>query len=211
MAGELSFSEIAKHALEAGWTGNDAKVAVAIAMAESGGNPRATNFVGRDLSFGLWQINMLGAMGPARRTKYGLKANEDLFDPGTNAKVAYGIWAEAGKKFTPWSVYLNKRYMIYVAGADFGIREVQNKPLNYAKPTIGGITNPLDAITADFGDIKEFVTNRDNWLRLAAVLGGGVLIILAVLLILTDTLVGQLIRKASKASKMVKTAKGVVT
>jgi hypothetical protein len=49
------------------FTPADAVVAVAIALAESGGNPAAHNPVPPDDSWGLWQINMRGHLGPVRR------------------------------------------------------------------------------------------------------------------------------------------------
>ncbi len=53
----LSAGQIKQYALNAGFTGQSANTITAIALAESGGNPNATNFVGRDTSYGLTQIN----------------------------------------------------------------------------------------------------------------------------------------------------------
>lgn len=66
---------------------------VAIALKESGGNPSAFNGTAPDRSYGLWQINMHGSLGPARRQEFGLAEDSDLFDPETNARAAYAIWA----------------------------------------------------------------------------------------------------------------------
>lgn len=104
----LSKAEIANLAKGAGFTGNDVNIAVGVALAESGGNPRAHNPNPPDNSYGLWQINMLGSMGPDRRKRYGLKSNEDLFDPATNARVAYGIWKGSGWK--AWTTYTSGKY-----------------------------------------------------------------------------------------------------
>jgi hypothetical protein len=93
-----------KAAASAGFKGNNLVIAGALAGAESGFNPRSHNPVGRDNSYGLWQINMLGSMGPARRREFGLSSNEELFDPMKNAKAAWGI-SSGGKNWKPWSTW----------------------------------------------------------------------------------------------------------
>jgi len=50
-----------------------------------------------DLSYGIFQINMKDDLGPDRREKFGIKSNEQLLDPETNAKAAYLVWKEASK------------------------------------------------------------------------------------------------------------------
>lgn len=89
----------------AGFKGNALRTAWAIAMRESGGNPQAFNgnrSTG-DQSYGLFQINMLGNMGPGRRAEYGLQNNNQLFDPATNAKVAYRM-SKGGTDFGAWGL-----------------------------------------------------------------------------------------------------------
>jgi hypothetical protein len=108
----LSRSELAKLASDAGFTGDNVNIAAAVALAESGGNPRAYNGKGADRSYGLMQINMIGAMGPDRRKTYGLKSNDDLFDPKTNMRVAYGIYKGSGWK--AWTTYTRGTYKQYL-------------------------------------------------------------------------------------------------
>lgn len=93
----------------AGFRGEALRTAWAVAMAESGGNPRAFNPRGRDLSYGLFQINMLGAMGPDRRQRFGLSSNEDLYDPATNARVAFAI-SRGGTDWSPWTTFTGGAY-----------------------------------------------------------------------------------------------------
>ncbi len=120
----LTRAQIAGHAQAAGFTGNDVNIAVAVALAESGGDPRAHNPVPPDNSYGLWQINMLGSMGPERRKRFGLKSNEDLYDPATHARAAYGIWKAQGwsRGWTTDSAGSDKRFRILgpdaVSGSD---------------------------------------------------------------------------------------------
>ena len=99
----------------AGGTDEEARILAAISQPESRGNPRAynPNAATGDLSYGLWQINMLGAMGPERRAKYGLKSNKDLFDPATNARVALAM-ARARGGYKRWSTYKSGAYKKYL-------------------------------------------------------------------------------------------------
>lgn len=92
-------------------------VMAACALAESGGNPRAKNPVPPDESYGLWQINMIGSLGPVRRARYGIKTNEQLFDPWTNAKAMH-IESAAGTYLKPWSTYANGAYKRFIAETD---------------------------------------------------------------------------------------------
>jgi hypothetical protein len=92
----------------AGFEGEYLKQSWAIVMKESSGDSRALNDNPRtgDLSYGLFQINMIGKMGPDRLEKYGLSSNEDLFNPRTNARVAYSM-SRGGSNWGPWNVGRN--------------------------------------------------------------------------------------------------------
>jgi hypothetical protein len=104
----LSPVEIHTLARRAGFSHDreEAVIATAIALAESSGDPRAHNDKPPDDSYGLWQINMIGDLGPDRRRRLGLSRDEELFDPPTNARAARLIFLE-GKSFTPWSTFKN--------------------------------------------------------------------------------------------------------
>jgi len=105
---KLSRDEIGQFAANAGFSGDDIKIAVAVALAESGGNTTAHNIKPPDDSYGLWQINMYRDLGPARRKQFGLKSNDDLFDPATNARVAHGI--KTGSGWNAWTTYTSGAY-----------------------------------------------------------------------------------------------------
>ena len=94
----------------AGFKGEDARTMAAIAMAESSGNPKAhnPNASTGDNSYGLFQINMLGGMGPERRKQFGIESNEQLFNPATNARAAKQVYDSQG--FGAWSVYKSGKY-----------------------------------------------------------------------------------------------------
>jgi len=103
---------------KAGFRGRGLQMAYAISMAESSGNARAHNGNAGtgDNSYGLFQINMLGAMGPERMRQYGLSSYDDLFDPLTNAKVAFKM-SHGGTSWGPWSTYNNGAYEKYLGGS----------------------------------------------------------------------------------------------
>lgn len=106
-----------------GFSGEGLRIAYAVAMAESSGNARAHNpdVSTGDNSYGLFQINMLGAMGPERRKQYGLNSNDDLYDPYVNAKVAYKM-SNGGKNWQPWSTYKRGDYKKFLGGADVAVK-----------------------------------------------------------------------------------------
>lgn len=89
----LSAVDLYKLARAAGFPSDTAVKMVAIALRESGGDPMAHNGVPPDDSYGLWQINMLGKLLPERLKQFGLTDPRQLFDPMTNARAAFKIWA----------------------------------------------------------------------------------------------------------------------
>jgi hypothetical protein len=114
IGGNLTAAQIAGYAETAGFTGPDLQVAVAVALAESSGNPNAVG----DLaitpggSIGLWQINLKA------HPQY---TAAELTDPQTNANAAYAIYAAAGNQFTPWSTYNGGQYSAYIVQAQAGV------------------------------------------------------------------------------------------
>ena len=98
-----------------GFSGNGLSTAYAVAMAESSANARAHNGNAGtgDNSYGLFQINMLGAMGPERLRQYGLSSYEDLYDPYVNARVAYQM-SRGGTRWGDWSTYNDGSYRDYL-------------------------------------------------------------------------------------------------
>lgn len=94
------------HLLEAvGFEGKALRVAWAVVKKESNGRPMAFNDNARtgDSSYGIFQINMIGGLGVARRDKYDLNTNKELFDPVVNAQIAYHM-SNGGEVWTSWKV-----------------------------------------------------------------------------------------------------------
>lgn len=103
-------SEIANMLRQAGFPESEIPTMTAITMAESGGRSTALNpnrSTG-DESYGLLQINMIDELGPERRRQFGLKSNEELYDPRTNFRVAKGIYDQQG--LNAWGAYTNQSY-----------------------------------------------------------------------------------------------------
>ena len=108
----LSIQETANVFRQAGFKESEVPTMVAVAMGESGLKPGAHNPRYPDNSYGLLQINMLDEpgyqLGAERRARYGLRSNEDLKDPLTNAKVALDIRNNQG--LGAWTVYSSGDY-----------------------------------------------------------------------------------------------------
>jgi Lysozyme like domain len=99
-SGSGSIPDVAR---KAGFTEPDLSIAVAIALAESSGNPEAVGDNGD--SIGLWQID----------TRFHPEyANVDLTDPQTNANAAFAIYQQAGNSFTPWTTFNTGAYQQYM-------------------------------------------------------------------------------------------------
>lgn len=100
-SGGGNMDPIATVAANAGFSGSDLVTAVAIALAESGGDPGAVGDKAlaptKGPSIGLWQINI----GSKAHPEY---ASVDLTDPQTNANAAYAVYSAAGS-FRPWATF----------------------------------------------------------------------------------------------------------
>ena len=117
----FTFNSLYRLALEVGFPQEDAKIAAAIALAESSGraaidtvqsglDPNKEN----EFSLGLWQIDMQDTpgymVGKERRPQFGIKSNEELYNPLTNAKAAKILYDRRGGKFTDWATFNDGKY-----------------------------------------------------------------------------------------------------
>ena len=82
----------------------NAKLATAVALAESGGNPGAELHTPREWSIGLWQININA------HQRY---SKPQLLNPDANARAAVQI-SKSGTDWTPWSAYNSGRYLKFM-------------------------------------------------------------------------------------------------
>src|SRR5439155_458388 len=105
---------IAVYAKMAGFTGPDLLAAVAIALAESAGDPQAYNpETGAGApqgkgSYGLWQIYL---------NAHPEFEGQNLYDPLTNAKAAYRVFRGANYSFRPRATHLSSVYIAHLRKA----------------------------------------------------------------------------------------------
>ena len=109
----LSNVELKQLLSAVGFTGKALRTAWAIAKRESTGRPMAYNGNRKtgDSSYGIFQINMLGNLGVARKEKFNLRSNVLLFDPVINAEITYYM-TNGGKDWSAWKG-LNKPAKVY--------------------------------------------------------------------------------------------------
>jgi hypothetical protein len=91
-----------------GFKGKNLQEAWAVAMKESTGRPTShnDNASTADNSYGLFQINMRGYLGEARRDKFELKQNSELLNPVLNAQIAYYM-SGGGEDWGSWGIGKN--------------------------------------------------------------------------------------------------------
>jgi len=110
-AHNLSDGQLIQLLKTVGFKGKALRSACAIAKAESNGRPLAFNgnLKTGDSSYGMFQINMIGELGPDRREKFDLSSNAELFNPVTNAQVALHM-TKSGTDWSSWSSLNGTRY-----------------------------------------------------------------------------------------------------
>jgi Lysozyme like domain len=172
----FSAKEVYALARKGGFSPIEAVIATAIAgfrgsgPSESGGNPNAHNLnpTTGDDSYGLWQINMLGGLGPARRAAFGISSNEELLNPVTNAKAAYQVFKSQG--WSAWSIFKSGAHKANLAGATSGAKGVEDPGV--IDKIISGlgsfINNPVGAVTDPIADpIEKALAAGTNQLKRA--------------------------------------------
>lgn len=101
----LSEGNLAALLRRAGFPEDKVPLMVNIAKRESGLNPLAhnANRATGDNSYGLFQINMIGNLGPARLKQFGLSSYDDLKDPWANVQAAKKVFDSQG--LGAWTTY----------------------------------------------------------------------------------------------------------
>ena len=105
-ATSLTNSQLVELLKAVGFEGKALRTAWAVAKAESNGRPHAFNGNTEtgDSSYGIFQINMLGTLGPDRRDKFNLDLNAELFSPVMNAEIVYRM-TKGGTDWSSWSSF----------------------------------------------------------------------------------------------------------
>lgn len=182
----MSISECANVAL-AVLSPENAIIAVAIAGAESGWDPMAhadaSTGMPLDDSYGYWQINMLGDLGPPRRLQFEITSNDQLFDPVINARAMVQISGN-GSNWCAWSSYEescgaghNGSYRDHlaaataaVASADPTIPPSGGPGGDPVPPTPKPPPNPYSGGVGDYSVHAQFVVAPDvHWMILLGI------------------------------------------
>jgi hypothetical protein len=119
--------DLVKLGLSQGLTPEKAITMAAVALGESGGRPGThnNNRSTGDNSYGLWQINMIDALGPERARTIGIKDYNQLKDPNINARAMKQVLASQG--FNAWSVYRNRAHLQYLPEARRAYAELKQE------------------------------------------------------------------------------------
>lgn len=178
-----AFNEVGTAVVGVGKLDETVAIAVAVAWAESKGDALAHNDNykrgGRDDSYGLWQINMLGSMGPRRRQLFGIKEDDDLFDPRTNARAMVKLWLNKGRSFRDWTTYNLGTYNLYITQARNAVKN--RKPFATGQGEVVTTNFITDFIDSVFSTLFDFL--KEGFLRIAGFVGGAALIIGAIVLV----------------------------
>jgi hypothetical protein len=110
-AHNLSDGQLVELLKAVGFEGKALRSACAVAKAESNGRPLAFNGNSKtgDNSYGVFQINMIGELGPDRREKFELDSNAELLNPVTNAQITLHM-TKGGTDWSSWTSLNGSRY-----------------------------------------------------------------------------------------------------
>lgn len=168
--------KLSELAAEGGFT--DTRTATAIALAESSGNPGATNHnTNGTQDTGLWQVNDVHA-GIAGSPKDVGEFRKWLKDPHNNAKAAAAVFASQG--WAAWTVYKTGAYKKYL-GHD---KEITTDRNSVVGDVVESVADPLASVGAFFAALGS----ADTWFRIAKtglgafliVAGAGTLLVIAI-------------------------------
>jgi hypothetical protein len=183
-------------------------LAVAVALAESGGNEGATNTnTNGSVDVGIWQINSVHRRTHPNWTPQWLKV------PENNAQAMAEI-SGGGSNWTPWSAYNNGRYEQFMDRARAAVDKTPTNtdPIAGAASQLGGIIpDPLAGIAeaaitfvTTVNDAARWIGDPSNWVRVVQVVGGVLLGIAAINIVIKPVVEDKL----GEATKII--TKGVV-
>lgn len=201
---QLSPTFIAAVAFVSGFNRSEVPTAVAIALAESSGKSDAANSSSGQLCAGLWQINTVA--NKAIVDKY--KSLGGIYSPIANGKMAYAIYKQQG--WNAWDTYKSGAYKKYMKQGQAAEAASVSNPIKIALgdpskwevngqvpptgstgllgPSPNGLDNPnttgtslpgvpdLSGITSALGTL----TSGATWLRIGAVVGAVLLVLVGV-------------------------------
>jgi hypothetical protein len=190
--------------------------ATAVAMAESGGNERATNRNDDgSTDSGLWQINSVHLRSHPTWTVTWLQ------NPANNAE-AMRVVSNGGANWQPWTAFRNGKYKSHLTQARAavdatsgstgdlsvserlgdvagGVGQLASDPLSVLADVAGALTGGFQAMLDIVNGIGGWITDPHNWTRVAYVLAGGALVVMAGAAVASDTKAGQAATRAVRA------------
>ncbi len=219
---KLSAAQIAKYASDAGIRDKAALTrAVAIALGESSGNTDAVGDVALQNStwgpsIGLWQVRSLNA----DKGKGTVRDETRLRDPAFNARAMVSI-SNGGTNWQPWTVNNTGAYLLHMPAATAGVNSMggvtgNRGPIDdFADGVVdgftGGASNALDSASMTAASLRAipesldatygWISNRQNWIRVAQVVIGGVVIVAGVAYISKGTIVNTVAGTAATVVK----------
>jgi len=175
----LSAKQIAQVAATAGFNKSEDMLtkAVAVALAESGGETTAVSSTG--CCHGLWQINV--EVHPYTKTQ--------MQDPAQNAAAAFSI-SKQGTNWNPWSAYTNASYLLHMPTAKDAVKGLTVTPGQGFFPENSPAGEVEDALSEGYDQFmepinatREWISDRNNIFRILKVLAGVVMIAAGVVLV----------------------------
>jgi hypothetical protein len=149
------------------YTDWDTKIMTAVALAESGGNPKARHRnTNGTTDFGLLQVNSV----------HGFDSN-CLLDPECNIDKAHDVWKQQG--YGAWSTYNNKAYLLHM-GQDKKVRVGTGTQADTAVDAVTAIPDAAKAGINGVGDFLHWVTDPSTWARIGKGALGTTLIVVGV-------------------------------
>lgn len=185
----LTDRQIAAAAQSAGFSGRDLTIAVAIALAESGGNASATHRNSNgSTDYGLFQINSIHGA---------LLASGSWSNPTDNARMARKVFADAGNRWRPWSTYNSGRYLAYYGRASAAAGSPDN-----SLPSAPG----TGTVTAGNGDLQglvnfaQAISDPNTWARIAYFVIGTIMCIWGLMKMTGDNKLSQTTKTVLKTA-----------
>jgi len=171
----LSANQIAAAAQQAGFSGQDLVIAIAVALAESSGNPSATHSNSNgSVDYGLWQINSVHASLVAG----------NWADPTSNAKMAYSVWQGSG--WSAWTTYTSGAYLKYMGQASAAANAPDTSGIQLTASTSSDSTGEAGSI-GSIGDFFTWIATPSNWVRVGYFFGGLLALIIGTVIIMKRT------------------------
>lgn len=178
----LSSSQLTSIAQSAGFTGAGLATIVAIALAESGGNPAIRG--GQDpRDRGVLQINSYW---------HPEVSDACAFDPACAFKAAFGI-SSNGTNFSQWTTFQNGAYKSHLSSA----QQATSVTSSATSQAASGV-NPVQAITDFFGGLSPALPWLSNPVRIIKFAAGLLLIVIALYLLVVPEAaqkVGTVVKK----------------